>query len=161
MTDKNQPRYLTISWEQFHRDARALASRLLDKEPFKQIFAVTRGGLHPAGIMARELEIRLIDTLCVVGYNETEMGVTADVIKKPEGDGEGVLIVDDLVDSGRTGKIVKELFPKACFVTLYAKPEGQKYVDDFAVPIDQDAWVLFPWDVELLPSRPLVRRKKD
>ncbi len=161
MTDTTQPRYLTISWEQFHRDARALASRLLDKEPFQKIVAVTRGGLLPAGIMARELEIRLIDTLCVAGYDDTKMGLKANILKKPEGDGEGVLVVDDLVDSGRTGRIVRELLPKAYFVTLYAKPEGRKTVDDFVVPIEQDAWVLFPWDVELLPASPLVRRKRE
>ena len=162
MNDNDQPRYLMISWEQFHRDARTLAAKLLDKEPFKKIVCVTRGGLLPAGIIARELEIRLVDTLCVLGYDETHRDVTANVIKRPEdvGDGEGVLVVDDLVDSGRTGQIVKKLMPKACFVTLYAKPEGRKYVDEFVTPFEQDAWLLFPWDVELSPACPLARRKK-
>jgi len=155
----NKPRYLMISWEQFHRDARTLASKLLDKGPFDKIVCVTRGGLIPAGIIARELEIRFIDTLCIVGYDDESRGKQADILKKPEGDGEGVVIIDDLVDSGRTGKIVRQLYPKAYFVTLYAKPEGLSTVDDYVAPVNQDAWLLFPWDIELSPSCPLIRQR--
>ena len=45
--------YYTVTWDQLHRDARALAWRLLDKGPFKGVVAVTRGGLIPAAIVAR------------------------------------------------------------------------------------------------------------
>ena len=96
-----EPRYLTISWEQFHRDARALAARLLDREDLKKIVCVKRGGLFPAAVLARELEIRWIDTICVSSYDEETRGSEASILKMPEGDGEGVLVVDDLVDSDR------------------------------------------------------------
>src|ERR1700741_4638005 len=55
-----------VSWEQFHRDARALAWRLSDAGPFDAIVAITRGGLVAAAIVARELDVRLIETVCVV-----------------------------------------------------------------------------------------------
>src|SRR5262245_7503548 len=45
-----------VSWDQFHRDARALAWRLSSAGPFESIVCVTRGGLVPAAIVARELE---------------------------------------------------------------------------------------------------------
>ncbi|MGN0904271.1 MAG: xanthine phosphoribosyltransferase [Alphaproteobacteria bacterium] len=154
-----EPRYLTISWEQFHRDARALAARLLDREDLKKIVCVTRGGLFPAAVLARELEIRWIDTICVSSYDEETRGSEASILKMPEGDGEGVLVVDDLVDSGRTGRIIREMMPKAYFVTMYAKPQGQEVVDDFVVPVDQDVWILFPWEAELSPASPMARRK--
>ena len=156
-----KPRYLTISWEQFHSDARTLASRLIDRKDLKKIICVTRGGLLPAGILARELEIRFVDTICVAGYNEEERGTTASLLKVPETDGEGVLVVDDLVDSGRTGKIIRQLMPKAYFVTMYAKPAGQKVVDDFVMSVDQDTWILFPWEAELSPASPLARKKEE
>ncbi len=156
------PRYLKISWEQFHSDARALAARVLNhKEEIKQIICVTRGGLFPAAVLARELEIRYIDTICVVGYDEEERGSEASLLKVPETNGEGVLVVDDLVDSGRTGKIIKKLMPRAHFVTMYAKPEGQAIVDDYVLSVDQDIWILFPWEAELSPASPLVHRKKE
>lgn len=156
-----KPRYLTISWEQFHSDARILASKLINRKDLKKIICVTRGGLFPAAVLARELEIRWIDTICVVGYDEESRGSHASLLKVPETDGEGVLVVDDLVDSGRTGRIIRELMPKAYFVTMYAKPKGQEVVDDFVVSVDQDTWILFPWEAELSPASPLVRRQKD
>ncbi len=156
-----KPRYLTISWEQFHSDARALASKLINRKDLKKIICVTRGGLFPAAVLARELEIRWIDTICVVGYDEESRGSHASLLKVPETDGESVLVVDDLVDSGRTGRIIRELMPKAYFVTMYAKPKGQEVVDDFVVSVDQDTWILFPWEAELSPASPLVRRQED
>ncbi|MBP3402575.1 MAG: xanthine phosphoribosyltransferase [Alphaproteobacteria bacterium] len=156
-----KPRYLTISWEQFHSDARALASKLINRKDLKKIICVTRGGLFPAAVLARELEIRWIDTICVVGYDEESRGSHASLLKVPETDGEGVLVVDDLVDSGRTGRIIRELMPKAYFVTMYAKPKGQEVVDDFVISVDQDTWILFPWEAELSPASPLVRRQED
>ena len=102
-----------------------------------------------------------IDTVCVAGYDEEERGTEASLLKIPEGDGEGMLVVDDLVDSGRTGKIIRQLLPKAYFVTMYAKPQGAAVVDDYVVGVDQDVWILFPWEAELSPASPLVRRKDD
>ncbi len=156
-----KPRYLTISWEQFHSDARTLASKLINRKDLKKIICVTRGGLFPAAVLARELEIRWIDTICVAGYDEETRGSQASLLKVPETDGEGVLVVDDLVDSGRTGRIIRELMPKAYFVTMYAKPKGQEVVDDFVISVDQDTWILFPWEAELSPASPLVRRQEE
>ncbi len=60
-----------VSWDQFHRDARALAWRLagLNRE-FKAIVCITRGGLVPAAIISRELNIRVIETVCVASYHD-------------------------------------------------------------------------------------------
>ena len=64
MTDS--PKKYPVTWDQMHRDAKALAWRLLDKkEEFKGIVAVTRGGMIPACIIARELNLRMIETFCV------------------------------------------------------------------------------------------------
>ena len=59
-----------VSWDQFHRDARALAWRLAEAGPFTAIVAITRGGLVPAAIVARELNVRLIETVCVESYHD-------------------------------------------------------------------------------------------
>ena len=63
-------RYYPVSWEQLHRDAKALAWRLAESGPFTRIVAITRGGLVPAHIIARELDIRVIDTVCISSYDE-------------------------------------------------------------------------------------------
>ena len=63
-----------VSWDQFHRDARALAWRLAEAGPFQAMVCITRGGLVPAAIVARELGIRLIETICVSSYDHTTQG---------------------------------------------------------------------------------------
>ena len=151
--------YYTVTWDQLHRDARALAWRLIDKGPFTGIVAITRGGLIPAAIIARELDCRLVESVSVLTYEEEDRG-TPVVCKPPTaaGDGTGFLIVDDLVDTGTTGRVVRSLLPNAHFAAVYAKPAGKPVVDTYVTEVSQDTWILFPWDTEPQFVAPLARR---
>lgn len=139
-----------------HRDAKALAWRLAEKGPWACIIAITRGGLVPAAIVARELEIRLIDTVCIASYEHQDQG-QAQILKGIESDGEGMLIIDDLVDTGETARIVRDMLKKAHFATVYAKPAGRRLVDTFITEVSQDTWIYFPWDLELQFVKPIVK----
>ena len=159
-------RYYAVTWDQLHRDARALAWRLIDAGPFQGVVAITRGGLIPAAIIARELEIRLVETVSIITYGSgdtdwTEIG-QPQVIKPPiaAGDGTGFLIIDDLVDTGATARIVRALLPKAHFATVYAKPAGKPLVDTFITEVSQETWIMFPWDTEPQFSVPLAKRER-
>lgn len=145
---------LRVSWDELHRHAKALAGRLLSAGPFTGIIAVTRGGLVPAAIIARELGIRLVDTICIASYDERNQG-KIEILKAVAGDGEGMLVIDDLVDTGRTGGAIRHMLPKAYFAAIYAKPAGRSQLDAFVAEIDQDSWVLFPWDIEPQFKAPL------
>ena len=70
MVQPSSNKSFPVSWDQFHRDARALAWRLADKGPFEAIVCITRGGLVPAAIVARELELKLVETVCVASYHD-------------------------------------------------------------------------------------------
>ena len=146
-----------VSWEELHRTSKALAWRVLEIGPFEGIVAVTRGGLVPAAIIARELEIRLIDTACLASYHDKSQN-EVQILKPPHsaGDGTGWLIVDDLVDTGETGKVLCQLLPKAHFATVYAKPLGRSIVDTFVTEVSQNTWIYFPWDLEPQPSPPMA-----
>jgi xanthine phosphoribosyltransferase len=146
-----------VSWDQIHRDARALAWRLdkhgpLEGGAWKAVVAITRGGLVPAAVVARELDIRIVDTISVKSYNHQSQ-MAAQVIKAPQsdlmGDGTGILIVDDLVDTGKTLDLVRKLYPQAHLATVYAKPQGRPMVDTFITEVSQDTWIFFPWDMAL------------
>jgi xanthine phosphoribosyltransferase len=157
--EKNFP----VSWDEFHRDARALAWRLAGAGPFEAIVAVTRGGLVPAAIVARELGIRLIESVCVASYAHQTQGelkvlktVADSIIKVGGGNGKGVLIVDDLVDTGKTARVVRNILPDAHFATVFAKPMGRPMVDTFITEVSQDTWIFFPWDTGLA-FRPPIR----
>ncbi|ACU91309.1 xanthine phosphoribosyltransferase [Desulfomicrobium apsheronum] len=156
MTENRYQRTYPISWDQLHRDAKALSWRLLDKDFFNGIIAVTRGGLVPAAIIARELDIRLVDTICVSSYDWKNQKGEVKLLKGIEGNGEGWLIIDDLVDTGRTAKLIRELLPKAHFASVYAKPAGRPLVDTFVTEVSQDTWILFPWDTESQFVQPIA-----
>ena len=145
-----------ISWDQIHRDSRALAWRLDGHGPdnggWRAVVAITRGGMAPAMIVARELDIRTVDTISIKSYDHQAQS-DARVLKSPNvgimGDGTGILIIDDLVDSGKTLEVVRAMFPKAHFATVYAKPKGRPQVDTFITEVSQDTWIFFPWDMAL------------
>ncbi|MDG1472915.1 xanthine phosphoribosyltransferase [Pseudosulfitobacter sp. SM2401] len=145
-----------ISWDQMHRDSRALAWRLDGRGPddgaWRAIVAITRGGMAPAMIIARELDVRTVDTISIKSYSHQDQS-DAQVLKHPDadmmGDGTGILIIDDLVDSGKTLEVVRALYPNAHFATVYAKPKGEPQVDTFITGVSQDTWIFFPWDMAL------------
>jgi xanthine phosphoribosyltransferase len=160
MTDgkKDYKRIFPVSWEQLHRDSRALAWRLLGQDYFKGIVAITRGGLVPAAIVARELDVRLVDTVCVSSYDWQDHRGEVEVLKTLKMDGDGWLLIDDLVDTGKTAQTVRDMLPKAHFATVYAKPKGRPLVDTFITEVSQDTWILFPWDAESQFVQPIVNR---
>jgi xanthine phosphoribosyltransferase len=114
--------------------------------------------MAPAMIVARELDIRTVDTISVKSYDWQKQGEAAEVLKAPDaglmGDGTGILVVDDLVDTGKTLELVRKLYPKAHFATVYAKPQGREIVDTFITEVSQDTWIFFPWDMALQYVRP-------
>ena len=108
----------------------------------------------PAAVVARELNVRVIETVCVASYQNYKNEGAIKLLKTvaPEiaaSGGKGVLIVDDLVDTGKTAKVVRELLPSAHFATVYAKPMGRPQVDTFITEVSQDTWIYFPWDTGL------------
>lgn len=146
-----------VSWEEMHRNSKALALRLLKKEKWKGIMAVTRGGMVPACIVARELDLKLIETLCISSYDHQNQR-SAKILKQPDtvGDGQGWLIIDDLVDTGNTFKIAREIYPAAHYACIYAKPAGAETTDTFITEVSQNTWIHFPWDMESKYTAPIA-----
>lgn len=143
-----------VTWDMLQTEARKLAQRLLPAEQWKGIIAVSRGGLVPAAILARELGIRCVDTLCISSYDHDHQRELK-VLKFATGDGEGFIVVDDLVDTGSTAKVIRKMYPEARFVTIFAKPEGKDLVDDYIVDIAQDTWIEQPWDTAVVFVPPI------
>ena len=153
-----------VSWDQFHRDARALAWRLAGAGPFEAIVCITRGGLVPAAIVSRELGTRLIETVCVASYHDYDAqgelrvlkGIDARVAGLGGEGGGGVLVVDDLVDTGKTARVVRDMLPRAHIATVYAKPLGRPLIDTYVTEVSQDTWIYFPWDMGLAYQAPIA-----
>ena len=166
MATSGNQKYFPVGWDELHRNAKALAWRLVALGPWKGIVAVTRGGMVPAAIVARELDVRMIETVCVVGYHYDDskpaQAAETRIIKPPAGvgDGNGWLVVDDLVDTGRTAEVLRRMLPKAHFAAVYAKPAGRPLIDTFITEVSQDTWIYFPWDVEPQFMQPIAMQTK-
>ncbi len=151
-----------VSWDQFHRDTRALSWRLSPlKERWTSIVCITRGGLVPAAIIARELDIRVIETVAIASYHSYDSQGELKVLKgvAPEilvNGGASCLIIDDLTDTGKTAEVVRKMMPKAHFATVYAKPKGVPLVDTFVTEVSQDTWIYFPWDMGFTYQKPIA-----
>ena len=159
-----------VSWDQFHRDSKALAWRLSsiseENGEWKAVVSITRGGLVPAAIIARELGVRNIETICIASYHEYKdqgellvlKSISEKIIEETDG-GNGVLVIDDLTDTGATAKKVREILPKAHFATVYAKPSGKPTVETYVTEVSQDTWIYFPWDLDLSYAAPISGKK--
>ena len=166
MTGKDEPNIdpkyqkgFPVSWEQFHRDSKALAWRLAEKGPFDVVLAIARGGLVPAAVVARELNLRNIETICLMSYDYGVQG-EMQVIREPSEElianrGRGALVVDDLSDTGKTLRLVREMLPEAHVATVYVKPQGADQVDTFVTEVSQDTWIYLPWDLTLQFAPPI------
>lgn len=147
-----------VTWDMFQMHARKLSERLLPASQWKGIIAVSRGGLFPAAVLARELGVRHVETVCIASYHDHVEQGELKVLHRAAGDGEGFIVVDDLVDTGNTARAIREMYPKARFVTVFAKPAGAPLVDDYAIDIPQDTWIEQPWDLGLTFVPPLARK---
>jgi xanthine phosphoribosyltransferase len=156
-SQKNFP----VTWDQFHRDSRALAWRLSGEGPFDAVVAIARGGLVPAAIVARELNIRVVESVAIKSYDHQSQGQVrilkpiSEQVLETARQGRKVLIVDDLVDTGATARRVREMLPGAHFATVYAKPKGREMVDTFITEVSQDTWIFFPWDLDVTYVAPI------
>lgn len=163
------PKAFPVSWDQFHRDCKALAWRLAgpgnEEMPWTAIVAITRGGLVPAAIIARELGIRTIETVCIASYHEYKDQGDLEVIKPIDDQmiaadgGRNVLVIDDLTDTGKTAQKVREMLPNAHIATVYAKPTGRPMADTFVTEVSQDTWIYFPWDMEMSYVEPISGKR--
>ena len=120
--------------------------------------AITRGGMVPACIVARELNIRVVDTVSVKSYAHQDQANTQ-ILKSPDagsiGDGAGVLIVDDLVDSGRRWRRCRRSIPPPISPPSTPSRKAVRWCRRFITEVSQDTWIYFPWDLTLQYAKPL------
>lgn len=146
-------RIIQLDWSAVEQASRLLAQKIQQSgRQFAGMIAVTRGGLVPAGLLARHLDIRWIETVCVQSYEGggagAEMQGGLQWIKQFTSDRSDILVVDDLVDSGETFEALRPYLPHASYAVLYAKPAGKAQVDFYAIDAAQDEWLSFPWEIE-------------
>lgn len=137
-----------LDWERLAKDCDALAQKIKDsgKVPQKML-AITRGGLGVATVLSRSLNIKDIETIGLESYHGQEQSEEVKVIKDPDSRYTvDTLIVDDLVDTGKTFEYLKSRTTNCVFACVYAKPKGKEFTDFHVADFEQHEWIEFPWE---------------
>ncbi|QCI26729.1 xanthine phosphoribosyltransferase [Buchnera aphidicola (Thelaxes californica)] len=145
-----------VTWDMLQLYTLKLAKKIIRIRQWEGIVAISRGGLIPAALLARELGVRFVDTICISSYEHNCKG-NIKIIKKTKDYGKNIIIVDDLIDTGSTAKIVKSLYPHSYFVVVFAKPKGKLLIDNYVISVDQNIWIEPPWDMGLKYRLPLIQ----
>lgn len=143
MTDK-----IYIKWDEFHQDVKNLCKKIQATKKIDKIVAISRGGLLPAGIIAYETDIRNCHSINIATYvgNEHKELDKFDNLEDVGEVNENTLVIDDLSDSGQTFRLLRKVYPNACFATIYAKEKSLNEVDLYSRVLP-DKWIVFPWDL--------------
>ncbi|HLD63509.1 MAG TPA: phosphoribosyltransferase family protein [Candidatus Peribacteraceae bacterium] len=146
------------SYENLKRDCADIAARLRQRgENYAGIVAIAGGGLLPAYMLSKLLNIKAIRCLCLSSYRDIDNAQgklqhfdTATVIL-PNND-ERWLIVDDIAETFTTLDYVCKLYPKNTTATLLVKNDKRE-PDVFARHVPIGVWVDFAWEVDMKAAR--------
>jgi len=86
-----------------------------------------------------------------------------EVIKPPAGvgDGEGWLVIDDLVDTGRTAEVLAQTDAESAFRDCLRQAAGTAAHRHLRYRSEPGHLDLLPWDVELQFMQPIATRRKE
>ncbi len=134
-----------LSYHDIHADCIELAKIIKKKYKPEKLILISRGGLIPGSIIANFLGIQDIDVIALKTYQNRKRSSDIKVFKRIKSF-KKLVVIDDLVDSGETAKIVKEMMPNSKFVVLYAKTSGKKQADLHLYDFKDKDWLVFPWE---------------
>ena len=145
-----------LTWQGFGDAGRELAQTIADSDFDPEIvIAVARGGLLLAGHLAYALGLKLADAINVEFYTDVAETLPDPVLLAPMLDiesirGRRLLVVDDVVDSGRTLALVLKLLrgfgADVRSAVIYSKPTT--IVQPDFVWKHTDNWIVFPWSAQ-------------
>jgi xanthine phosphoribosyltransferase len=134
-----------LSYHDIHTDCIELAKKIKKKYKPEKLILISRGGLIPGSIIANYLGIQDVDVIALKTYADRKRSKEIKVYKRIKSE-KKLVVIDDLVDSGETAKIVKEMMPNSKFVVLYAKTSGKKQADLHLFDFKDSDWLVFPWE---------------
>ncbi|MCK4357835.1 MAG: phosphoribosyltransferase domain-containing protein [Candidatus Cloacimonetes bacterium] len=149
-----------ISWDYYFKLMQKLTTiiSVYAQEKFDLVVGISRGGLIPALLMSQTWDVSL-DIIVTSSYNKENQQMQLKIGKPsylcfPDINKDSkILIVDDLVDSGKTMQAVVDLYRKKGFkniktAVLIYKRSSEFDPDYFAAGADEDTWIKFPYEKE-------------
>jgi len=156
------------SWDEIYDMLLNLAEKIR-KNGFRPdiIVGICRGGWPPARVMSDLLGNPRLANITVEFYVDIAETKSKPVLTQPVSlpvDGKRVLILDDVADTGRTLKLVREyLFSRGAdqvkIATIYYKPWSIVKPDYYERETRQ--WVVFPWERKETVRKLMKKHKRD
>lgn len=149
----NAPQVLSLSWLDVLNATRDLINKLPPRR-YHYLVAITRGGLIPAGLLAQALNIPLVDTIAVQSRAPDGSPTPPRILLGPRLGtlGPDALVIDDIVDSGATFRLLQSYHPNATYAALYGRGSRSRAL--IGCTIYGKEWLHFPW--EPAPFFPMV-----
>lgn len=154
-----------LGWAEFGEAARELAQQVIDSgyQP-DVLLSITRGGLLPAGAMAYAMDHKDIHIINVEFYTGIDQRLPEPVFLPPLPrtnylEGQKILIIDDVADTGETLNLVRDFCDTMASETRVAVlfEKTRSIIKCDYVWKKTDDWIAFPWSA--LP--PLTGTKLD
>jgi hypoxanthine phosphoribosyltransferase len=142
-----------ITWEEIHKALGVLAEKILLNGKPDVLVAIAKGGLVPGRILADFLSVDDMGFIEVKFYKTIGVRGEKPYIKLailPPITAKNILVVDDVVDSGRTMQLVVEYLSSykvksTRTMTIYIKP-WSSYTPDYYYE-QTTKWIVFPWEI--------------
>ena len=141
-----------ITWEQLQRDIFRLGEKIIESG-FKPevIVAIARGGWVVGRILSDILGVKKVAGITIKFYKAVEKREKEPEIYQSlniDVKGKRVLLVDDIVDTGKTlSKALQHVKERHAIVktaTPYVKPHTEMWPDYYVRVVDK--WVVFPYE---------------
>jgi len=136
---KEEDGELKVNWTDYITKIYELATAIQrSKIKFDYVYGIPRGGLIPATILSHELNIKMLDDLIPMEYEN-----------------RNILLVDDVCDSGKVlSQYIDEIGinrvdckwkPKCVKTAVIYQHEKSEFIPDFFVTVNA-IWVKFPYE---------------
>jgi len=139
-------------YEEFLLDCQKLTQNI--EWEFDTIIGISRGGLTLSHLLGEYYNIRKVYAVNTIGYDDTSKRDYVEIFNIPNLDeSQKVLIVDDIVDSGDTLKLVldtlSQKYPQCNFrsASLFYKDTALIQPDWYAQ--EAKSWIDFFWTIDL------------
>jgi len=119
-----------VSWDLIDECVTEIAFHLKDTgKDFNGVYGIPRGGVILAIMLSHKLDIRYIDNIDYVD--------------------EAVIIIDDIVDTGKTLKKYKSHYnKKKCYYVTIHEHKQSIIKPEYSVIDKGDKWIVYPWETE-------------
>lgn len=142
---------IDISWQQIENEVNKIANSILSKkDTFDVVIGLSRGGLIPGVMLSHKLNLPFVSLVW-----QTRDGSKKDKKLLKQYNKETTLVIDDLIDSGKTFHEVLEVAPKVKYAALFNKLSSNSEYEYYTKHLDycgsvlynDNRWLIFPWEI--------------